>query len=553
MPVHIVRDKYYIYKPSTVVDKKFRTELSKSIVDKFGKGPFLDQKIVREIVVTSRDYYLIKFKEICSKESSLTFYQNALWLHEQATELAFLHDDQDISPEISREYFAQYRRILKFILEMGCDVQMCSGEKTGQLFNDRIDPILDELLFIGEMIMECVSIYAEQAMIDDVTNVIFDEQGIFYFKRKHQYDLIFGYIIKELGAYFTKTVVDAEGVNHLKTALLNCFGIKYAEAVHLIAAIHKENGGKISGVEWEAFPINMENNFGVSYEIADSFFRGLRLDKNNKMDLLDLACKPYNLNRYLYRPIIIWTVDGTDYAFLGKKSWEESIIQYVTNAIPWGKAPNEWIQNDCFKKYVHSKEDEHDKWLENEVEERLQHKTLLYQRNVTYLNSLNGNIKIDVAGLGEVDFIIVASKLKKIFIADCKHLHSRYDIVNQKNDYNAFTISSNKKKSYNQTMTNKLAWFRLNKDLVLDHFKIISNDFNISFDDYLFEGIFVVNTPTFYMFNADYRIYTISQIEEVLLGNYSEPIFNIKIRNDGYDDMLIVKYPYFKKPIYLTF
>jgi hypothetical protein len=179
MSVHFVKDKYFVFKGERIVEAKFRTELSKLIIDKFGNGPFVDQKVVREIVVFSLDYYISKFKEICLKEKSVRFYQNIFWFHEQATELAILHAKQDISPDISGRYIAKYRRILKFILEMGCDVPMVTGEATDKKFRERIEPILHDLLFLGEMILMCVDLYAEQTMIDDVTDIAFDKVGLY--------------------------------------------------------------------------------------------------------------------------------------------------------------------------------------------------------------------------------------------------------------------------------------------------------------------------------------------------------------------------------------
>lgn len=158
--------------------------------------------------------------------------------------------------------------------------------------------------------------------------------------------------------------------------------------------------------------------FGISLKTAEQFFHGLRLDKSNKMDLLDLDCKPYKLNRYLYKPIIIWNIDGCDYSFLGKNSCVEAMIQYTRNSTPWGKAPEEWMQNECFKNYVHRKEDDHDKWLDDKVEEIIQKIGPQCDRNVKYLRSENSNISIEVTGLGEIDFIIIAESLKKVFIAD---------------------------------------------------------------------------------------------------------------------------------------
>ncbi|MCP9747898.1 hypothetical protein, partial [Lacihabitans sp. CS3-21] len=115
MSIHFVKDKYYIFKGEKIAEAKFRTELSRLIIEKYGFGPFPDQNIVREIVSFSLKYYIKKFKEICHNEKSYRFYQNIFWFHEQATELSYLHAHQDISPDISGRYIAKYRRILKFI------------------------------------------------------------------------------------------------------------------------------------------------------------------------------------------------------------------------------------------------------------------------------------------------------------------------------------------------------------------------------------------------------------------------------------------------------
>jgi hypothetical protein len=556
MADHLVKDKYYVYKGEKTSEVKFRTELSKLIIKKFGAGPFPDQNVVREIVIYSLDYYINKFKNICLQEKSVTFYQNIFWYHEQATDLVHLYPHQDFSSIISGRYVSEYRRILKFIIEMGCEVQLVSGEISDINFKKRMEPIFSDLIFLGHMILMCVDLYAEQTMIEDVAKISFDKKGLYEFSRNHHYEFIFEYIINELGSQLTKSIVDNNGLRHFKDALQNCFQIRYEDVGHLIATIHKEletKGGYVVGVGWETFTVNLSKMFGVPTAIAEQFFRGLRLYKANKMDLLSLACKPYKLNRYLYRPIIIWNIDGNDFALLGKNSWTETIIQYATNAIPWGKAPEEWIKNKCFKEYVHRKEDEHDKWLDDSVEERLNNQKVHFDRNIKHLKTKNGSVSIDVQGIGEVDFIIISDKIKKIFISDCKHLLGRYDIVNQKNDYNAFSKGSKKNKSYNETMKAKLVWFNNNKELIQEHFQIKYNDKNISLKEYTIEGIFIVNTPTFYMYNADYRIYTITQIEDVLIGEFTDPTFMVVIEEDEYEKILNVKYPYFRKPAYLTF
>jgi hypothetical protein len=555
MGIHQIKDKYFVYKGENQSEKKYRTELSKIIISKFGKGYF-EQEIIREIVVESLNYYISKFKEICFSENSLLFYQNVFKLHEQATELVYKHADEKLEGEIDFKYIASYRRILKFILETGCEVQMQSGEIANQSFKIRLENKLNDLLFLGEMIFTCVSLYAEQSMVEDVAEVEFNENDEYIFSRRHHYEFIFQHIIEEFGSHLTKTVVDETefaGFTDLTNAIENCFGIKYKDVGHIIASIHEQNkiqGGDVAGVGWETLTFNLNKIYNIPLEIAEQFFQGLRLDKTNKMDLLDLACKPYNLNRYIYKPIIIWTIDGNDYALFGKNSWSETFIQYSSNAIPWGKAPKEWLKNKCFKTYVHTKEDAHDKWLDDDVEVKLINNENLYDRNVKRIYHNNGSENIDIKDLGEIDFIIISKKTETIYIADCKHLLGRYDIVNQKNDFNAFSVGA---KSYNSTIDRKVNWFIENKELLNQHFVKKYNDLNLKINDYRVEGIFIINTPTFYMYNSTFRIYTTSQIIEVLNGTYIDKTFMILNEEESHSKFLNITYPYFQKPKYLKF
>jgi hypothetical protein len=555
MSTHIIKEGFVIYKGEKSAEAKYRKELSQLIREKYGEGPYKEVVLLREIVTFSLAYYVSKFKAVCQAESSLTFYQNAFWLHEQATEFVYKYPHKDGSSEINRSYVAKYRRVLKYILETGCETEMVTGESFNEAAKQRYLPIIDNLLFLGDMIFACVQLYAEQAMIDDVVDITFDRQGLYVFGRRHHYDVIFEHFNKELGSQLTKSAGDEYGIENFVMALNNCFAIRYEDVSHTVAAILQitKQQGDIVGIDWNDLPSNLHNNFGVPEEIAKQFFAGLTLDRNNKMDLLDLACRPYQLNRYLYRPILIWNIDGKDYAHIGENSWTESIHQYVTNAIPWGKAPAEWTKNKCFKDYVHRQEDQHDKWLDDIVEDKIKVLSLPYDRNSKQLNTSRGPARIDVVGLGEIDFIIVVDSLKKILIADCKHLRGRYDMADQKNDYNAFAKGSKNNSSYNQKIATKVAWFDSNKTALQEHFQFKYPGQKFSFSDYEIEGIFIVNTPTFYMFNAEYRIYTVEQVMDVLTGNFTDRTFMIVKEDDDQQSILNVSYPYFRKPDYIEF
>ena len=243
----------------------------------------------------------------------------------------------------------------------------------------------------------------------------------------------------------------------------------------------------------------------------------------------------------------MWNIEGEDFAVVGSNGFRESIIQLTTNAIPWGKAPDEWIQNDCFKKYVHSKEDEHDKWLYDEVQKRIQENGLHFFRNITSINSDKGAITLNKKDVGEIDFIIINHNSHVIYVADCKHLQGRYDMMTQKNDFSNFTKG---RKPYNQQIQNKINWIKENKRNLSFHYKHQFGQANPDITDYDVQGIFIINTPTFYMFNADYRIYTVDVVIDAILGTLVDPELNILISEEDRLTTFHIKYPYFKKPEY---
>ena len=392
-------------------------------------------------------------------------------------------------------------------------------------------------------------------MIDDSIEITFKDD-LYIINRKHSYNAVFEHIVSDYGTRLTKHVTDCDGVEKFDKILKEAFNLSLEDIGHVVGIIHEEleaMDGEYTGVGWETLPINLHLFFDVPIKIAEQFFRGFRLDKLNKMDLLSLACKPYKLNRYLYKPILIWNVDGKDFAFFPKNAWQESIIQYITNAIPWGKAPEEWLKNEKFKNYVHKQEDDHDKWLEDSVESKIIEANLFFDRNVTHLTSKKKSTTIDIEGLGEVDFIVVSNQIKKIFILECKHLLGRYDIVNQRNDYNSFVVGSRNKKSYNETMSNKVTWFTNNKLLLQEHFQDKYKNKDFSLLDFQVDGIFVINTPTFYMYNAIYRIYTVAQISEALLGTFKDPALTVLAKQDGHQKNITLNYPYFQRPTHIDF
>lgn len=535
-----------IYKGNKEPEEKFRKDLSSQLIDKFGEGPYSEHNKVREAITFSFNYFCDEFLKICQNENSVRFYQFVLSQHEQAIEAAFFAKDHHYPEGISPEYIAVYRRILKWVLEQACDIDLHNQEKSDAKFLNRATNKLNELVFLGDMIFTCANVYAEQDMIEDVAEIVF-EDGLYVIKHKHHYDYIIQEIQQSYGVHSFKHVVEDKAVENLQEAIEDCFGLKYAFLTTVIQEIHKMNedkGGQYCGFGWESLPLSVNSMFGADAEQARILYKGLTLDRDNKLSLKDIACKPQTMYRYLYRPILIWKIEGEDFAIVGMNGFTESIIQLTTNAIPWGKAPEEWLGNDCFKKYVHSKEDEHDKWLDDDVEQRLNDGELHFFRKITSIKSEGGFVSLNQKDVGEIDFIIIEHDRKRIYVADCKHLQGRYDMITQKNDFSNFTKG---KKPYNKQIENKIKWVQENLENLNYHYKQEYGPECQDISGYDIEGIFIINTPTFYMFNSDYRIYTVDVVVDIIKGNLTDPEKTIVVEEEDSIKSFNIKYPYFKK------
>jgi hypothetical protein len=537
-----------IYKADYSEEPKYRKDLSAKLREHMGNGPYSDHVSAREAITFSFNYFCDKFIEICQSETSVRFYQLILSQHERAVHLALFANSKDYPDGISAEYIAVYRRILKWVLEQACEIPLHNEENADKTFLERSKAKINELFFLGDMIFNDAVMYAGQDMIEDAAQVQFDHEGLYEFKLKHHYDYIIGEIQRTYGAHSIKHVVDETATDDLVKALLDSFGLNYKHLSTVIAAIHdanKEKGGYIVGFEWEALPYNAEQMFNENIDQARLFYQGLTLNKHNKLPLNELACRPQTMNRLLYRPILVWNIDGQDFAVVGTSTFAESIIQLATNTIPWGKGPEEWLTNPSFKKYVHSKEDEHDKWLDDEVEKHLINRDLRYFRNVTNISTPHGRATLNAKAIGEIDFIIVNHELQKIYIADCKHLQGRYDMITQKNDYSNFT----KKNGYNTQIQNKLNWATSNITNLNHHLHETYPE-DASIVKYEIEGIFIINTPTFYMHNSDFRIYTVDLFVDIITGKLVDSVIHIIVEEANTITNFSITYPYFRKPEY---
>lgn len=537
---------YYHEKPKL----KFRPVISRLLIKKFGKGPFTTEQIT-EALFFAFDWYSAEFLKILNKQNEVSFYQALFGLHEFASKSHQENPNKSPVPQMNDQDFAIYRRILKLCLEQACDIPLVRNIPfpTSQFLKSK-ELIIEDLLYLGDFLYEFSDLLAQQHMIEDCVDLLFTDKDLFYFTYKHHYGFVIEQTLKEINAHLEEAVIGTDDFEDFKNALKKCHGVTYEQITSTIILMQQRNekqGGKMAMEEWYAYPKNLELLFDIPYDKAKDIFGGLTLTKDNKMSLKDAIFKPYHINKYLYRPILVWNVKGVDRAIVGEYIFNEAVGSLYSNALGWNKYPPEW-SNDCFKEHIQAKIKVNDKILEDVAEAKLHELGVLYDRNVKSLKKWNNqNLNIHNEKCGEIDFLFLLNN--KLYICDSKHLISRYDMNNFRNDYAAFETA---KKAYNKTMTRKIAFLKANSNRIEEHFQVIKKDRNLKVNFGNVEGVFVVNTPTFVMYNNQYRIYTIKNFKEFLDGTFEDTVFQLLINDKEKETLLQITYPYFRTPKYLV-
>lgn len=515
-------------------------EMSQNVIDKFGKKIFTDNAEVEEILLFCFQYLIEKFKEIVFSENSFTFFMYVFWLHEESLKIYLQYTQGASLHPIDENEFARSRRILKAILEQGCDIDLKWGEfpkDSDEL--KKFDEKIQHLLYVGTWLYHFADQIAFQKMIEECNFIEFDEEDYIMIDFQHHYGTAYHKLFPAIGEEYERGAYELEIVPEIKQKINKCFKIDYDWAGAIIYEIKKHHNPKDSSlqtIEPYVLPKNLSMQFGITEDDAKLFYDGLTISRKNKMSLEDLILKPYSMDRFMFRPILVYEIDGVERALVGEEKYPESVMVLATNALKWNTLPKEWLQNDCMKTFMQLKGNEHDKLLEDEVEKIFIEKKIRFTRNVkSFKQKSKINVNIDNAICGEIDFLIINTKLKKLLVVDCKYNKARYEAVGYRTD------DTNFKTKYEPKMYKKHNWVFNNITVVNEHFQIIYQDESIDIKGYEVETVFFINTPTFYMFNGKYKAITLSQVSEYLDGNYKYDILTINHNGKA------INHPYFKK------
>ena len=96
---------------------------------------------------------------------------------------------------------------------------------------------------------------------------------------------------------------------------------------------------------------------------------------------------------------------------------------------------------------------------------------------------------------------------------------------------------------YEPKLQRKIDWINKNKILVTEHFQRLFPGKKFDIKEFDIEGLFIINTPTFYMMNGKYKTINIGRLNDFIKSYYELPV--IQLSDDG-EVFKEIKYPYFK-------
>lgn len=515
-------------------------KLSEQVLDKYGDQEFDDYKLVDDCLNDCFVFFISEFESILSEISNFKFFCYVFTLHEDSLKLMIKERSKelDLFKMIDEAGFAAYRRIVKVILEQGCLKDLEWGQLSAALVT-QFDETLHRLFYLGRWMYNIADNIAYHRMLNGAYYIKF-EDGDLIIHWKNNYGTLLSHLMKYFSKGYETDVVDGTGTADLRAELEKCYGINYNAVFGLVFQIKKHHSHNLcQTIEPYLLPQNIKENFkNLSGQDVDALYEGLTISRNNCLSLTETILKPYCTQRFLFRPYLVYTIGNEPRLLTSEDKFAESMYVLATNAIQWNTLNPEWENNKCLRAYKTRKGNEHDKHLEDKIEGvMLQHK-IPFARNIkSFMTETSQNLNIDNSTCGEIDFIIIDIARTKVIVADSKYNKARYEAVGYRQDFSNFND-----KNVPQ-LCRKVKWISSNLSIVDIHFKKLYPNLNIDLTEFDVMGLFLINTPTFYMFCSDYLTIASNYFEEYILGKEIYPQINIEITPGVFK---AYPYPYFK-------
>jgi hypothetical protein len=194
----IVYNEETLFVRDTPLTNEYNSEIHKTLKERYGIGKIRNEDQLKEVLLYLYEEYCIKFSTICAGITDLDFYQLVFTQHEQLTAYS-LNKGKTLPEGITPKDIALYRRILKWILEEACIINL---SRRNIIDEQQYINILEELYCLGEEIFVISLSLAEMRVLENSLSIEIDE-SFYTIVRNDAIDAIFMAIEAKLGTQFT--------------------------------------------------------------------------------------------------------------------------------------------------------------------------------------------------------------------------------------------------------------------------------------------------------------------------------------------------------------
>lgn len=506
---------YKIVEPDNSFKDKYWPLITTHVLTKHGTTEITDALQVQETLKECFQLLCNEFKSLIGKLPNISFFVFVQALHEDSIQIWQKQLNGPKFP-IDQEDFAGSRRIMKYILEQGCTIDMKGHPFLLKEIMEQIEGYskhLDELIYVGtwafalseyiarsQICPHSISIQVISNELNLLVNVPFNSLFSFIFHDKDRHK---------------GSVVASDCIFEFEKILDTDMSLKLPHICGFVGHQLKDKRYRFGVFKLEDLLLDLNQQFGYPKVTLAQFYSGLIVRRENVLPIEQSILKTQDERRYMYRPILQYKVEGIDFWICGAYKWSESLTQLTTNCFPFGQFPSEWKHLPALRSFIIRIMNTHDKLLEDPAIDIIKKKGLRFDRNITTVKKANNqNLSLITAKLGEIDLAFIDEKQRIIYVAECKHNRSRYEFYNWNRDIQNF------KQKYEQQLTNKTEWVEGNSIAFLEHFEIIYTCKILDKEKYKVVPLFIINAPTLYMYDSKYLVATLHDLNLLLDGKH---------------------------------
>lgn len=511
MPIQTVQykgERYEVITANKSHEPAYRKQLCKLILDKY--GPVVTRNNMLNALNDVFDFYATEIHSEITKVRDIGFFIFVYFLHEESTKISYLTQKGYDFP-VEHNYFVVYRRVLKMVLQESCNINLKATriDRDGKWMAQYV-PILEKIIYLGHFLFDTVQSIAEEKITNGSIDIRIKDDLITFANTK-EWDRFIYSICGHFNEDVRESIIDVNLHDDFNKRIKSELGIDLNDVEELLAGLNNllQNRNPPELCPLSQFIELLKERSNSTF--IDSFINGLILNTDNVTNIKAGVLSPYTPKRVIHKPILTLNFDDTPCILVEQFSFAEAMNTFFQNGITLGKIPEEWADIPFIKTIRNDYLAHHKNILENPVEESLKNHNIPYQRNVKALRSTDGKHLSINKTPGEIDFIFLLNT--KIYIADCKNLTKRYEMRGYYQDIAKF------EDEYNPKMKEKLKFLAHNRQRLEDNLRIELKNPGLDISSYQIEGVFIINTPTLYALNGEFKTYTFHRFNQLLEGN----------------------------------